>query len=269
MSATAPSRARPLSPPTRTQILGANLARVRARIDGAARAAGRDPAAVHLLGVTKSVDAATAADLVRLGVRDLGENRVDRLEAMRADLAAELGAAQTPRWHMIGHLQRNKARRAASCADVVQSVDSEKLLATLERLAAELERTLEVFLEIDLTGIETRSGFSRGAVRALLDSPTELGRLRLRGLMTMAAPDPNTEAGELATQAAARRTFAELRELAESLPRERFVGGRVELSMGMSDDLDAAVAEGADLVRVGSALFEGLAATSSTRDGGA
>lgn len=241
---------------------------------------------MRLVAVTKSVDLATTAELARLGsapdsipgsnsplgsnsslgpnsppsaaqlgVLDLGENRVDHLCAKREALAAE-GLAV--RWHMIGHLQRNKARRAASCADAVHSVDTDRLLGALARLADELGRALEVYLELELTAIETRAGFSPDEVRALLDAPFEAEQLKLRGLMTMAAPDASARAGDLASQSAARRTFASLRELAESLPVERFEGRRIELSMGMSDDLEAAVAEGASLVRVGSALFEGL-----------
>jgi pyridoxal phosphate enzyme (YggS family) len=241
--------------PNRTQILGLNLERVRARIAAAALAAGRPADAVRLVAVTKSVDAATTAELARLGALDLGENRVDRLDAKHAALASE-GLAV--RWHMIGRLQRNKARRAAACAYAVHSVDTDRLLAALVRLAGELERPLDVYLELELTAIATRSGFTPDAVRALLDAPFDLGRLSLRGLMTMAAPDERARAGDLASQDCARRTFARLRELAAQLPVERFAERRIELSMGMSDDLEAAVAEGASLVRVGSALFEGL-----------
>ncbi len=272
MSATATSRARP-SLPNRTQILGRNLDRVRARIAAAALAAGRPKDSVRLVAVTKSVDLATTVELARLGsdsvpgsgptspastppgALDLGENRVDHLCAKREALAAEGLAA---RWHMIGHLQRNKARRAASCADAVHSVDTDRLLSALARLAGELERALDVYLELELTAIETRAGFSPDEVRALLDTPFDAGQLKLRGLMTMAAPDERARAGDLASQSAARRTFASLRQLAETLPVERFEGRRIELSMGMSDDLEAAVAEGANLVRVGSALFEDL-----------
>jgi len=247
--------ARPLSLPTRAQILEANLARVRARIAAAERA----HAHARLIAVTKSVDLETTLALARLGVRELGENRTDRLERKALALAA-LPQSERPdvRWHMIGHLQRNKAQVAVEHAGAIHSIDSPRLLASLARLSSELERDLDGYLEVELTGIATRSGFAPDALGAVLDAPLVLGRLRLRGLMTMAAPDANARAGELATQGSARRTFAALRELAHSLPRERFAEGRVELSMGMSDDLEAALAEGADVVRVGSALFEGL-----------
>lgn len=217
------------------------------------------------MAVTKSTDAATAFELARLGAADLGENRTDRL-AEKAQLLAALEAPPQVHWHMIGHLQRNKARTAALHAHAVHSLDTERLLATLARLSIELQRELDVYLEVELTGLPSRSGFAPAQLRPLLEAPLELGRLRLCGLMTMAAPDPQARAGELDTQDDARRTFAQLRELAASLPAERFHGGRPALSMGMSDDLEAAVAEGADLVRVGSALFEGLSATPRAGD---
>ncbi len=249
--------------PSRSQILDSNLSRVHARIAAAATLAGRRPQEVRLVAVTKSVDATTALELARRlaqGSRavELGENRVDKLADKAQAFAAALPAAPPVRWHMIGHLQRNKARAAAQHASAVHSVDTERLLATLARLSVELDRDLDAFLEVELTSLPTRSGFAPNALSALLETGPELGRVKLRGLMTMAAPDPRSLAGELATQSAARRTFEQLREVASKLPRERFENGRVELSMGMSDDLDAAVAEGADWVRVGSALFEGL-----------
>lgn len=256
---TATSRARTLSLPTRSQILETNLARVRTRIQTAVRAAGRDPGEVRLVAVTKSVDAVTTLDLARLGAVELGENRTDRLAAKAEAVSSSdpaIGAAV--RWHMIGHLQRNKARDAAQYAHAVHSVDTPRLLATLARLSEELQRELDVYLEVELTQITTRSGFAPEQVRDLLDKPFETGRLRLCGLMTMAAPDPQARPGELHTQDPARLTFAQLRELAARLPSERFEGARAALSMGMSDDLEAAVAEGAHVLRVGSALFDGL-----------
>lgn len=246
---------------SRSPILRTNLARVRERIAAAAARAARNADEVRLVAVTKSVDSSTALELARLGAHELGENRVDRLAAKVEAFAAAIPTAPPVRWHMIGHLQRNKARAAAIHAGAVHSVDTDRLLATLARLSVELERDLDAFLEVELTHLPTRSGFTPAGLRALLEGELQLGRVKLRGLMTMAAPDPTASAGDLASQSAARRTFAQLRALAESLPRERFEGARVELSMGMSDDLDAAVAEGAHWVRVGSALFEGLAAS--------
>jgi len=267
VSAPATSRVRSALP-SRTTILRLNLERVRERLARAAQRCGRSANDVRLVAVTKSVDAQTALELARELSRDLvlggeravelGENRAEQLEAKVAFFQASGDAAAAVRWNMIGHLQRNKARRVAALAHAVHSVDSERLALTLERLASEFERELDLYLEVELTGLPTRSGLRPADVLALCDGGLEMQRTRLRGLMTMAAPDPLARAGELVTQDAARRTFAQLRELSERLPRERFVDGRVELSMGMSDDLEAAVAEGATRVRIGSALFQGL-----------
>jgi pyridoxal phosphate enzyme (YggS family) len=252
--------------PSRTAILRLNLERVRKRLAAAAHGCGRSPGDVQLVAVTKSVDPQTALELARELAStahraiELGENRAELLEAKVASFRASGDAvAAAVRWNMIGHLQRNKARRVASLAHAVHSVDSERLAQTLERLAAEFGRELDLYLEVELTGLPTRSGLRPAELLALCESGLELRHARLRGLMTMAAPAPLARAGELATQESARRTFAQLRELGERLPRGRFVDGRVELSMGMSDDLEAAVAEGATRVRIGSALFEGVA----------
>ncbi|MBM3989948.1 MAG: YggS family pyridoxal phosphate-dependent enzyme [Planctomycetes bacterium] len=235
--------------------LQANLERVRARIAAAASAAGRAGDDVALLAVTKSASASLVADLVRLGQRDLGENRVDVLGPKAAALAE---AGLSPRWHMIGHLQRNKARRAVECASVVHSVDTLKLIETLARLAAELGRELEVFLEVRAVDAGERSGFEPGALPAAAQAVASLPHLRLRGLMAMAAPCESARAFDLGSQAPARRTFAAVRRLGDTLPLALFPSGRVEYSMGMSADLEAAVAEGSTCVRVGTALFEGL-----------
>jgi len=256
------SRVSPQPFPNPAQILGANLDRVRARIRSAVAVSGRDEAAVRLLAVTKSVDAATTLELARLGVFDLGENRVERLADKATKLREWRAAAEPPvRWHMIGHLQRNKARRALEHAHAVHSIDTDRLLAALERLCGELGRELDAYLEVEWTELPTRSGFRPDEVRQLLEAGPALQRVKLRGLMTMAAPDENSREGDLASQTGPRKTFAALRRLAEQLPAERFEQRRIELCMGMSSDLEAAVAEGADIVRIGTALFEGLGAT--------
>ena len=229
------------------------MERVRERMARACIAAGRSPAEVRLLAVTKSVEPAHAAELIALGQVDLGENRVDELERKVEALGADASRA---RWHVIGHLQRNKARRAARHAWSVQSVDSVRLLDALSRLAGELVRELRVYLEVRAVEAGERSGFAAGELGPAAEHAASLPHLRLVGLMAMAAPDERARPGDLASQSGARATFAAVRELAQRLPRGAFDGGRVELSMGMSSDLEAAIAEGAHVVRVGSALFE-------------
>ena len=237
-------------------LLRANLERVRERIARAAAAVGRSTDEVRLLAVTKSVSAARAADLVRLGQLDLGENRVDVLGPKAEALAA---CGLRPRWHMIGHLQRNKARRAVAAADCVHSVDTLRLLETLSRLSVEHGKTMDVFLEVRAVETEERTGFAPAELQGAVELAASLPALRLRGLMAMAAPCPEAREFDLASQAAPRRTFASIARLGDALPREAFFAGRVEYSMGMSSDLEAAVAEGATWLRIGTALFEGLA----------
>jgi pyridoxal phosphate enzyme (YggS family) len=233
--------------------LRASLERVRDRIARACRAAGRDPSDVQLVAVTKGAGAELAAALAELGQLDLGENRAGELEAKASALSAR-GLAV--RWHFLGHLQRNKARRVVARAAAVHSLDSVRLLRALERLAEEGSRPLDVYLEVKLVEVEERSGFAPAEVPAAVELAASLPHLRLAGLMTMAPLDPRARPGDVASQALARATFASLRELAGRLPRGAFAGGAPRLSMGMSSDLEAAIHEGAHVVRVGTALFE-------------
>ena len=233
--------------------LEGNLARVRTRIASAARLAGRNPRDVRLVAVTKSVPPAVAEALARLGQLDLGENRVDLLAEKAEHFAAR---SLDARWHMIGHLQRNKARRALEHAAAVHSVDTPRLLETLSRLCGELGREVDLFLEVRAVETTERTGFAPDELPAAVELAARLPHLRLRGLMAMAAPEPLARPGDVSTQAGARRTFASVRELGSRLPSAVFVDGRVEYSMGMSGDLEAAIHEGANWVRIGTALFE-------------
>jgi len=227
-----------------------NRSRLLARIADAARAAGRDPADVELVGVTKSVPAETAMALFDLGCADLGENRADALVEKHA---AFLASGRIARWHFIGHLQRNKARRVLRVAYAIHSVDSLELYDTLARLAPEEQRFPGIFLQLKLSDEASKGGLAPADLPALLERAVG-GPLPLLGLMTMA---PLLEEPERA-RAEARRVFEALSALATTLASSAFVGGRVRLSMGMSQDLEEAVRAGATLVRVGSDLFVGL-----------
>ncbi len=213
---------------------------MRARIAAACAAAGRDPAGVELLAVTKSHPALAAELAAQVGLRAVGENRVQEAVDKRAQCSAPLA------WELIGHLQSNKGRLAARCFDRVQSVDSAKLLEILDREAAALGRTLAVLLQVNAGRDPAKSGAEPEEAPRLLDAALACRNLRVDGLMTVAplSEDPDV----------ARRTFARLRELRDALASAS--GARLpELSMGMSGDLEAAVAEGSTVVRVGSALF--------------
>ncbi len=232
-----------------TATLESNLAGVRARIQSAALRRGRG-SVPGLVAVTKSVSPARAAELLALGQRDLGENRADELERKAAWFAAH---GLQPRWHFLGHLQRNKARRVVRLASVLHSLDSIELAEVLERACADEGRRLEVFVQLKLWPEETKSGLDPAELPALRAVLERCPHLAFAGLMTMGPllADENERAR------AARTVFAELAR------RARGLGTGCRTSMGMSEDFESAVEEGADLVRVGSALFAGLPAEES------
>lgn len=242
------------SPPAADEIspacsrIKSNLAAVHERIAGACRLAGRDPAEVRLVAVTKYVDAATTAATRQAGCLDLAESRPQAIWEKAAALA------EAPvRWHLIGHLQRNKIRRTLPLLGVLHSLDSLRLLAAVEAEADPTEiACCDVLVEVNLTDDPGRSGAVKTDVPALVAAAAAARGVRLVGLMGMAGhPD--------AAAADARRDFARLRvlrdELTRSLPTPDLLR---ELSMGMSGDFEAAILEGATIVRIGSALFEGL-----------
>jgi pyridoxal phosphate enzyme (YggS family) len=222
------------------------VARVRERIAAAAERGGRRAEEVKLVGVTKYVDAASAALLVAAGCQDLGESRPQELWSKAADPRLE-GA----KWHLVGHLQRNKVPRTLPLVTLIHSVDSERLLAAIDEHAARVDRVAGVLLEINCSGEAAKHGLSLDAARQLVEQLDRYPHARVLGLMTMA----RLEGGP----ASAREDFALLRRLRDEL-QARCPSGVVlgELSMGMSGDFEEAIAEGATIVRVGSALFEGL-----------
>jgi hypothetical protein len=216
-------------------------AQVLARIGRAAELAGRDPATVALVAVTKGFRADVARAAVAAGLATLGENRVQ-------EAASKIPAVRGGTWHLIGPLQSNKARRAVELFDVIESVDSLELATRLDRLVGQLrpERPLPVLLQVNVDGDPAKAGFQPEALDRDLRSIAALAGLRLEGLMTV---------GRLVAQPGeARSTFVGLRTLAERL-RDAEPRLGPELSMGMSDDYPIAVEEGATIVRVGRALF--------------
>jgi pyridoxal phosphate enzyme (YggS family) len=244
--------AEPGDAPRRDRI-GSNVAEVRERIAAACRQAGREPESVRLVAVTKYV----AADVTRLvleaGLADLAESRPQAVWAKAAALATAEPAA---RWHLIGHLQRNKVRRTLPLLAMLHTLDSLRLLeAIAQETAAERaagQAVCEVLVEVNLTADPGRSGLAVADVPAVVRAAAASPAVRLRGLMGMAGhPD--------AAAADARRDFARLRELRDELAATLPAPGLLaELSMGMSGDFEAAILEGATIVRIGSALFEGI-----------
>lgn len=218
----------------------ANADAVLARIAAACASVGRPASEVTLLAVTKTFPAEAAGYALRYGLQAVGENRVQEAAAKRP---AVIGAL---RWELIGHLQSNKARLACETFDRIQSVDRPSLVEALGRLASARARVLPVLLQVNAGHDPAKFGADPDAAPGLLESALAQPGLRVEGLMTIAplSEDP----------AVARRTFAHLREIRDRLS-ERYRLPLRELSMGMSGDLEAAVAEGSTLVRVGSALF--------------
>ena len=213
---------------------------VQARIAEACARAGRAPGSVRLLAVTKSHPAEVVDWAARYGLPAVGENRVQEAVEKRSQTSARVA------WELIGHLQSNKARIAVRTFDRVQSVDSAKLLGLLDREAAALGRILPVLLQVNAGHDPAKSGVEPEEAPGLLDAALACKSLRVEGLMTIAPLAGGSET--------ARRTFSSLREIRDRLaPRSGL--GLGELSMGMSGDLDEAVAEGSTLVRVGTALY--------------
>jgi pyridoxal phosphate enzyme (YggS family) len=223
-----------------------NLADTRRRIAEAARASGREADAVRLVAVTKYVGLPETAALLAAGCRELGESRPQALWEKAPALAGE-----QVNWHLIGHLQRNKIRRTLPLVSLIHSADSERLIRALHEEATALGRRAAILLEVNVSGDAAKHGFAPAELERLLPTLPQFAGVEVRGLMTMAA----REGGE----AVARRNFADLRALRDRLRTNCPAEIRLdELSMGMSGDYEAAIREGATLVRVGSALFEGV-----------
>jgi PLP dependent protein len=233
--------------------LQANIAATRAKIAAACGRAGRPPADVRLVAVTKYVSAEITRLVTEAGLVDLAESRPQAIWSKAEALA---GTQPAIRWHLIGHLQRNKVRRTLPLLTMLHSLDSLRLL---EAVAAEAARephdaaAPELLVEVNLTADPGRSGALPADVPAIVAAAAATPHVRLRGLMGMAARPDGADAD-------ARRDFAHLRALRDQLARSAADPAQLaELSMGMSGDFEAAILEGATIVRIGSALFEGVA----------
>jgi len=252
----------------RRQRLLENLAQVRETIAAACARAGRRADSVHLVVVTKFADPELIRLLLAADVRDLGENRVQQLVARAAGLGASReglpdeaareaapGPSPLPRWHMVGHLQRNKVKPLLRCCRVLHSLDSLRLAEAieqqLERPAEPDPRPLDAFLEVNVSGEASKGGVGWDQAAPLAEALQRMRHVRLRGLMTMAPLEADPQR--------ARPCFARLRELLQDLRRRGVVADRcVHLSMGMTHDYAVAIEEGATYVRIGTAVFEGL-----------
>jgi hypothetical protein len=227
--------------------LAANLARLRQRIEAARRPSPRAAAAVELLVVTKSIPPTWFPSLAEAGVREVAENRVQAVEARRT------GAPPSWTWHLVGHLQRNKARRARELFDVFHALDSLELAQRIASIGGGAPTPWPVYIQVNAADDPQKGGVVADEVPALVKALAPLTALTPVGFMTMARLG--------ATEAETRRAFRTLREVRDDVCRRgdlpRPPAG---LSMGMSDDFELAVAEGATVVRLGTAVFEGCAA---------
>jgi pyridoxal phosphate enzyme (YggS family) len=224
-------------------VIAGRVAAVRERITRAAERASRRPEDVTLVGVSKTFPAESVRSAFAAGLRHFGENRVQEASA-KIEALADLRAAGLE-WHLIGHLQSNKAGKAAGLFDVIQSVDSPALAQRLARTALERDRTLEVLVQVDLAGEAGKSGVPETELLGALGTMRDLDGLQVTGLMVL---PPYLEAEEV------RPYFRRLRVLRDEALDQGLLEGN-HLSMGMSHDFEAAVEEGATIVRVGTAIF--------------
>jgi PLP dependent protein len=219
-----------------------NLKSIRGRISEAALRAGRDPASVRLVAVSKTKPAAAIAAARECGQVIFGENYVQELVSKSAELPDGIS------WHFIGNLQSNKVRQIAGLVDMIHSVDRLSLAQEIDRQWGALERTCDILIQVNISREETKGGTSSAELLHLVTEVAQLPHLHIKGLMTMPPFFDDPEA--------ARPYFRALRELAREVEAAGIAGVEMnELSMGMSGDFEAAIAEGATLVRVGSALF--------------
>ncbi len=215
-----------------------NIQRVRGRIDVVCSKIKRDPGKITLVCVVKGRSLAEVQEAIGSGIKDIGENRMQEALLKYNDMSQ--ATRGTLKWHMIGHLQSNKAKDAVRIFDLIHSVDSVNLAQEINKQAAKINKTQEVLLEVKTSPESTKSGFSPEAIPDARAKMLGLGNIKVRGLMTIAP------LGE-----SAQPYFARLRKLRDDLNPEWL------LSMGMSDDFEVAIEEGTDIIRVGRAIFEG------------
>lgn len=227
--------------------IAGNLRHVQERVAAAARRAGREPSEVRLVAVTKTVPAEVVAAAVRLGIRRCGENRVQEAAAKMPEVRALLGGTAPPKWHLIGHLQTNKVQAALGLFDLIESVDSVRLA---ERISAEAGRggqAVPILLEVNVTGEASKHGFLPDELPAAARTIASMPHIAIEGLMTVAPLAADAEG--------VRPVFRQLRQWRDQL-RVLLPGvDWRDLSMGMSDDYEVAIEEGATIVRLGRAIF--------------
>ncbi len=233
------------------RVIKDNIIAIKERIVSACNKAGRDPAEVGFVCVCKNRAIGELRQIIQAGITDIGENKVQEARVHYNALAPIGNNLPAVKWHMIGHLQTNKAREAVKLFDLIHSVDSLRLAEEIDRQAAKINKIQDILIEVNVSGEESKFGVNPGELVNLEKAVSELKNVRLLGLMAMAPAVAESEK--------VRVYFRKSRELLEKLNARRAAQGALRvLSMGMSNDFEAAIAEGAALVRIGSLVFEGV-----------
>ncbi len=222
--------------------IAANINKIRQRMNAAAARCQRNPNSIKLLAVTKTVSPEIVGKAIDAGLTEFGENYVQEAKEKIASIEQRI------KWHMIGHLQTNKAKYAVNLFDYIHSIDRMELAKEINKKAGQISRKINVLIEINVSGEKTKNGITPVDAFGLIKEISSLGNISVKGLMTMAPYSDNPENS--------RPYFSELRKLQKIIAGEEIPGIQMdELSMGMTDDFEIAIEEGATIVRVGRAIF--------------
>lgn len=228
-----------------------NLASVKERIAAAAERSGRSPDSIKLVPVTKGRSIPEIQSLLAAGATDIGENRIQEAQQKYDPIRTFLAASNTQNcdWHLIGHLQRNKVKSALEIFTVIHSVDSLRLLVEIARRAEDRKQQTDILIQINTTGEKSKFGLDSEGIFDFMEKSLSYSSVRIVGLMTMGVLSPCPETN--------RSAFALLRTLSDRIIAEKYPGITMQyLSMGMTDDFEVAIEEGANIVRIGRAIFE-------------
>ena len=219
-----------------------NLARIQDQIAAAASRAGCNPDSIELVAVSKTKPVSLIVEAIELGITHIGENRVQEAQSKHPQIDLPVT------WHLVGHLQRNKVKQALPIFDLIHSVDSPRLIAEIDRRSAESCRTTDILIQVNTSAEPSKYGLEPDQTLDFIESAHPYTHVRIKGLMTIGAflPDPE----------AVRPMFASLRQLREKIIAQQFPNVEMDiLSMGMTNDFEVAIEEGANLIRVGTAIF--------------
>ena len=219
-----------------------NFLQVQNQIRVAAEHAGREAHSIQVIAVSKTKPVSVILEAIDVGITDIGENRVQEAKDKYDQVDRPV------KWHLVGHLQRNKVKQALLIFDLIHSVDSLRLLAEIDRRSAQLNRRTEVLIQVNTSGEPSKFGLEPDAVLGFMENALDYAHIQIKGLMTIGAFSPNPEE--------VRPSFVLLKTLQEKIREQQFPNIEMEyLSMGMTNDFEVAVEEGANLVRIGTAIF--------------